>query len=42
MIEDGGAETPEEGDSTEETESRDGDRVFIWHNFISGDGTNES
>jgi hypothetical protein len=29
MIEDGGAETPEEGDSTEETESRDGDRVFI-------------
>ena len=29
MIDDGGSETPEEGDSTEETESRDGDRVNL-------------
>ena len=34
MIEDAGNETPEEGDSTEETESRDGDRVQkIYHFF---------
>ena len=34
MIEDAGNETPEEGDSTEETESRDGDRVQEIYNFF--------
>jgi hypothetical protein len=29
MIEDAGEDTPEDGDSTEETESRDGDRVHL-------------
>jgi hypothetical protein len=34
MIEDTGNETPEEGDSTEETESRDGDRVPMKKYFL--------
>ena len=34
MIEDAGNETPEEGDSTEETESRDGDRVHEIYHFL--------